>query len=90
MFNALVLYRAEQVGGMLEYAKKLDVAKSTLWRWNNGYVDVFDGNQGEAKQRFFDDLGMPKEDLQRLSEISVTEAVQLILEVPETSPTGKP
>jgi hypothetical protein len=79
MFDALLRSQIERSGGGKNYASRIGVVYSTLWRWLERDINPLYGTSTAAKDRLVDDLSLPKEDLQRLQEITVREACDIIL-----------
>src|SRR5688572_10319712 len=80
LFNALILEKAEEVGGLKAYAANLGINYPTLWRWMKRETDVFGGKISEPKQRLLDSLELPADALMYLTRISVSEACEAVLE----------
>jgi len=78
MYDALVDSRIEYHDGLPNYAAKLGVNPSTIWRWRNRAYDPFNHLKA-GRERFQVDVDLSREDLKRLSEISVAEACEIIL-----------
>lgn len=87
MFDALLRAKIDSSGGGQNFAAELGVAHSTLWRWMERRINPLAGQRSSAKDRLVEKLGLPEEQLQTLSEISVREACELILNLGETTAT---
>lgn len=89
MFDALLRAKIDSSGGGQNFAAELGVAHSTLWRWMERRIDPLSGQRSSAKDRLVEKLGLPEEQLQVLSQITVREACELLLETAATDPSGE-
>lgn len=92
MYDVLLESQIERHGGMSSYAARIGVSQSTIWRWRVRAVNPF-ARRIAGRERFQDDVGRSLDDLKRLSEISVSEACEIILnhdaEAVQESPTSQ-
>jgi hypothetical protein len=85
MYDALLDDRIERHGGLDGYAARIDVSPSTLWRWRARDVNPFHYRR-PGRERFQRDVGLNDEQLSKLSEVSVVEACEIVLNHIDAAP----
>ena len=81
MYDALVDSRIEYHDGLPNYAAKLGVNPSTIWRWRNRAYDPFNHLKA-GRERFQVDVDLSREDLKSCLKLAWPRLAKLYLTTP--------